>query len=179
MIDQMYEKANKEIMVAKNIERSYKSLSYVRDIIYATSLRFRGEKTAFSVNKKLANAAEQIHYAIFHMCTFLYYETRNLREYSSATPMTMLDDAEARINAGMMQGRPLVELLDLWENTVARCRISLLVARKSLKNDKSIKAMELFKDSVNYIRTEIVEAIKIHSKTKENALQGKFETRYI
>jgi hypothetical protein len=179
MIGQLYEKANRELMAAKNIEQSYKNLSHVRDIIYATSMRFKNDKSAFSVNKKLANAAEQIHYTIFHMCTFLYYETRGLREYSSVNPMILLDNAESRINAGMMNGKPLVELLELWEKATSSCRIALLVARKNLKNDKSLKAIDLFNSSIEYISEELNEAILINAKKKKDALSSKFETRYI
>jgi len=180
MIEQLYEKANKELLIAKNIENRYRSLSYVRDVVYATSLRFKNDNSVFSVNKKLANAAEQMHYTIFHMSTFLYYETRNLREYSGVTPMTLLDQAESRINAGMMQGRPLSELLQLWEETASSCRIALMTARRYLKNDKSLEAVRLFEKSVEYVTSELNEAIKINNKKKQNnALQSKFSGKYI
>jgi hypothetical protein len=171
MVDNLYDKENKELGIAKSIERSYKNLSYVRDVIWATSLRYKkyGEG-AFTVNKKLANAATQIHFAIFHMCEFLYRETRNLKEYRSATPMSLIDDVESRNNAGMLMGRPLVDLLQLWEDTTASCRGGLRLAQKNLQNHKSMYAAENFVKSARLIRKELAEAVTIDKRN--HALQG-------
>lgn len=160
MIDSMYEKENQELLIAKNVQRSYRNLSYIRDIIYATSLRF--PKTgAISVNKKLAYAAENIHYSIFHMCEFLYRETRELKEYRYVSPMSLLDDIEQRVNAGNLPGRPLEELMTVWDDSVQVCRNAIRIATKALKDHKSIIAADYFIKSAREVRQALKDAYMI------------------
>ena len=169
MIDSMYEKENYELLVAKNVQRSYKNLSHVRDIIYATSLRFP-RRGAVSVNKKLAYAAENIHFAIFHLCEFLYRETRELKEYKGETPMSLIDDVEKSLNAGNLPGRPLGELLVVWNNSVQLCKNAMFVAIRNLQDDRSIIAKDYFMSSVNEINQALSEAYMINEGRYYHAL---------
>jgi hypothetical protein len=171
MIDSLYEKESRELAIAKNIQRGYKNLEYIKGIIYATSLRFKSNGTAFSTNKKLANAVEMIHYAIFHLCTFIYYETRELKEYEGVTPMSLIDDVEEHVSFGNTPGKPLDEIMRLWKDSTFLCTVGLNLAVKNLQNDKSIQAYNDFRKASQWISRELEEAYLLNEI--KYALQGR------
>lgn len=84
--------------------------------------------------------------------------------------MSLLDDVEQRIDAGMLPGRPLEELLRIWEDSVQICRNAIRVAFKNLQSHKSVIAADYFVKSAREVSGALKDAYMINEGRCYSAL---------